>query len=157
MTGTDVITVEQVEDVLLHGNDLDVVSPDAIQDDMVRRILAAESLEQAFGTFESTPAADLEGQRIIVHGIAWMRSSFADGPKVYALIDAEVASSKERVTVSMGGRTLMASFLWAMRHHAMPFAGTFRKEQSNSNPERAFWTFAIAEAKYQPKRVSNAA
>jgi len=61
MTGTDVITVEQVEDVLLHGNDLDVVSPDAIQDDMVRRILAAESLEQAFGTFESTPPPTWRG------------------------------------------------------------------------------------------------
>ena len=138
------LSLEQVEDVLLHGGDLAVVSADAIQDEMVRRVLEAETAEQAFGGFTATPAAELEGQLLAVHGIAWMRSAFNEGPKVYALLDCIIDATGERVTVSMGGRTLMASFVWAQRNRAMPIVGTFVKERSNSNTERAFWTFRLA-------------
>lgn len=144
MASTELVSMEEVEDVLLHGGELDVVSSDAVQADMVQRILAAESVEDAFDGFKATPCSQLEGILVHVRGIAWMRSAFKEGPAVYALLDAEVAETAEHVTVSMGGRSLMASFIWAQRHKAMPLTGTFVKEQSNSNPERAFWLFKLA-------------
>ena len=143
MAGTELITLEQVEDVLLHGGDIDVVSPDAVQDDMVRRILASETLEEAFAGFETVPAAQLEGQLIAINGIAWMRSAFEEGPKVYALLNVTIDSDRSTVTVSMGGRSLMASLLWAQRNEAMPIVGTFRKERSKSNPENSYWLFIL--------------
>lgn len=143
-TSTDLITLDQVQDTLLNGTEMDVVSADAVQDDMVRRILGAETVADAFGNFKATPASELEGVAVSVRGIAWMRSSFKDGPKVYALLDAAIAASGEAVTISMGGRSLMASFLWAQRNRAMPINGTFRLERSNSDPEKSFWTFLLA-------------
>ena len=138
------ISVEQVEHVLLHGGELAVASTDAVQDDMVRRILSAESLQDAFANFKSVPAAELDGQAVEVHGVAWMRSAFNEGPQVYALLKCRVKATGEDVVVSMGGRTLMASFLYAQRQEAMPFAGAFRKLRSNANSERSYWTFVLA-------------
>lgn len=143
-TSTDLISLDEVQDTLINGTDLDVVSPDAVQDDMVRRILGAETVEDAFGNFKSINAKDLEGIKVGVYGVAWMRSAFKEGPKVYALLDATIVDTEEKVTVSMGGRSLMASFLWAQRNRAMPIVGTFRAERSNSDPEKSFWTFLLA-------------
>lgn len=144
MTSTDLVTIEQVEDVLLHGGEMDIVSPDAVQEDMVRQILDAKSVDEAFSGFNATPAAELEGVKLTVNGIAWMRSAFTEGPQVYALLNCVVDETGEAVTVSMGGRSLMASFVWAQRQEAMPLTGTFVREQSNSNPERKFWLFKLA-------------
>jgi hypothetical protein len=141
---TDLVTVQQVEDVLLHGGDLAVVDPDAIQTDMVERILKADTLAGAFSDFKSVSASEMEGVEIAIHGIAWMRSTFPDGPKVYALLDCHVVETDEQVTVSMGGRTTMAGMLWAQRNSAMPFSGVFRKEKSNQDNGNSFWTFKLA-------------
>lgn len=143
-TSTDLISPTQVAEVLLHGADLDVVSPDAVQEDMVRRILEAETAAEAFGGFSAVPAKDIEGTLIDVKGVAWMRSAFSDGPKVYALISGTLVESKTDVVVSMGGRTTMASFLWAQQNEAMPFRGSFVSARSNSDPEKTYWQFKLA-------------
>lgn len=144
MSSTELVTLAQVEETLLHGGEIDIVSPDAVQEEMVRRILESESVTDAFADFKATPMADLEGLALSVRGIAWMRSAFKEGPKVYALLDCVVKETGEEVTASMGGRTTMASFCWAQRNEAMPIDGTFVKERSNSDPEKAFWTFKLA-------------
>lgn len=139
----ELATLEQVEQALLSGVDMDIVAPEQLQDDMVKRILEAADMETAFQSFTATPAKDIEGIKITIHGIAWLQSSFDDGPPVYALLNVTVDETGEALTVSMGGRSLMASFLWAQRNKAMPFSGTFRKEQSRTNSSRAFWTFLL--------------
>lgn len=144
-TSTDmVLTATEVAETLLHGSDLDVVSPDAVQDDMVRRILESTSVKDAFAGFESVPAKDIEGQALEVRGVAWMRSAFKEGPKVYALLQCHLKESKQDVVVSMGGRTTMASFLWAQQNEAMPIKGSFVSSRSNSDPEKMYWTFKLA-------------
>lgn len=138
------VTIEQVEDALLHGGDLEIVSSEDVQADMVRRILQAGTLEDAFNNFSSVSASDLEGVPVRINGIAWMRSAFNEGPKVYALLDCVNLETGEAITVSMGGRSLMASFVWAQRNRAMPFEGEFVKERSRTNTERAYWLFKLA-------------
>lgn len=141
---TELITLDQVQDVLMNGTVLDVVTADAAQEDMVRRILEASELAEAFAEYKSTPASDIEGMLVDVTGIAWMKSKHKDGPGVYALMQVVGVESGEQMTVSMGGRSLMASFLWAQRNHEMPIRGTFRRQQSQSDPEKSFWTFLLA-------------
>lgn len=143
-TEVDCITDEQAAEVLLHGSDLDIVSTEAIQDDMVSRILSAESVEAAFAQFESVPARDIEGVLVEVSGVAWMRSAFKEGPQVYALLRCRLVEAKRDVVVSMGGRTTMASFLWAQQHEKMPLRGSFVSSRSNSDPEKTYWTFKLA-------------
>jgi hypothetical protein len=149
-TGTDLITLEQVEHTLLHGGDIDVVSDEEIQTDMVRRILAAETMEEAFAQFTTVPLDAVVQAPVEVQGIAWMKSAFDEGPKVYALLKlrllkAHTGAGKqgEVITVSMGGKTTMAAFVWAQRHAAMPFKGSFHREQSRSNAARSFIVFKL--------------
>lgn len=151
MTGTEVITVEQVEDVLLHGGELGVVSAEDVQQDIVRRILESESLEEAFRQFQSVPMRDLEGNTITIHGVAWMRSAFKEGPAAYALLDCTVEDDDTHITVSMGGRSLLAGLLYAQRHEAMPFSGVPRLVGSRSDPEKSYWQFTLAPAKVGSK------
>ena len=145
MSTTELVPLDQVEDVLINGGTLDVVNPDAVQDDIVQRILGASDLSEAFAEYKATPAADVDGILLDVTGIAWMKSSFKDGPAVYALFQCQLVESGDEVTVSMGGRSLMASFLWAQRNKAMPIRGTFRAQQSRANPDQSFWTFILAD------------
>lgn len=146
MSTTDLerITDEQAAEVLLHGGTVDVISTQDIQDDMVQRILASKSVNDAFANFESIPAKDIEGVQVEVHGVAWMRSKYKEGPGVYALLKCKLANVKDPVVVSMGGRTTMASFLWAQQHEAMPLKGSFVSSQSNTDPEKTYWSFKLA-------------
>lgn len=139
------LTLEQVEEVLLHGGALDAVSDEQMQNDMVRRILESDTLAAAFAEFKATPCKQMEGILLDIGGIAWVPSAFEEGPAVYALLKATVVESREQVTLSMGGRTLMASFVWAQRNAKMPIRGTFREQQSNTNSARKFWTFILAD------------
>lgn len=145
MATTELVPLDQVEDVLINGGTLDIVNPDAVQDDIVKRILGASDLSEAFAEYKATPADQVDGMLLDVTGIAWMRSSFDEGPAVYALFQCKLVESGDEVTVSMGGRSLMASFLWAQRNKAMPIRGTFRKQQSQANTARSFWTFILAD------------
>ena len=143
MASTELVTIEQVEDVLLHGGEFDIVSTDEIQEDMVRRILASETLEDAFASFKTTSVKDVEGIALDINGVAWCKSGFKEGAGVFALLKATIADTDEQITLSMGGRTLMASFVWAQRNEKMPMRGVFKYEQSNANGERKFLTFKL--------------
>ena len=139
----DLIAPEQVAEVLLHGGTVDIIDPEAVQADMVKRILESDSLQHVFAGFESVPARDIEGELVDVTGIAWMRSGFKDGPGVYALLRCTMVESGLPVVVSMGGRTVMASFLWAQQHEAMPFRGSFVSSRSMADPEKSYWQFKL--------------
>jgi hypothetical protein len=150
-TGTELITLEQVEDVLLHGGAFAPVSEDDVQRDMVRRILESETIGEAFDTFQSTPLDAIIEAPVAIGEVAWMKSAFEQGPAVYALLKVtllkdHVGTGKKGdvLTVSMGGATAMAAFVWAQRHAAMPFSGAFSRERSRTNPERSFIVFKLA-------------
>jgi hypothetical protein len=145
MTGTDIelLKPEQIADVLLDQSDVTVVDAIDIQVDIVRRILAAGTVEEAHAETKTTPARELEGLLVTVHGVAWAKSAYEGGAAVYALLDVTADGADEHLTVSMGGRTVMASFLWDQQHQAFPVQGTFRLEQSQTNPENKFWTFIL--------------
>ncbi len=150
-TGSELISLAQVEHTLLHGGDIDVVSDEQIQEDMVRRILSASTLEEAFASFETVPLDAIVQAPVEVQGVAWLRSAFDEGPKVYALLKLALLKNTpgagkagDVVTVSMGGRTAMAAFVWAQRNAKMPFRGSFHREQSRSNAARSFIVFKLA-------------
>ena len=149
--GTDLISLAEVEHTLIHGGDIAAVSEEDIQTDMVQRILAAQTIEEAFAQFTTVPLDDVVGYTVDVEGVAWLKSSFDEGPKVYALLKLRIAKAGHQrfkkddvVTVSMGGRTAMAAFVWAQRNAKMPFRGSFHREQSHSNAARSFIVFKLA-------------
>lgn len=140
----DLIKLDDVERAILHGEAVDVADPGAVSDDIVARILASETLEDAFQDYTATPCSEIDGMLVTIHGVAWLRSSFDEGPKVYALVQVMPEGSGRMLTVSVGGRSVLAGILWAQRHEAMPFSGTFRRRQSKSDPSRSYWTLQLA-------------
>lgn len=150
-TGTDLISLAEVEHTLLHGGDIAAISEDEIQTDMVQRILSAQTMEEAFAQFTTVPLDAVVQAPVQVQGVAWLKSSFDEGPKVYALLKlgllkdhAGAGKKGDVITVSMGGRTAMAAFVWAQRNARMPFNGSFHREQSRSNAARSFIVFKLA-------------
>lgn len=142
--GTDLIPADQVAEILLHGGDVDIIDTADIQQAIVARILQQDELRDVFAQATTTPARDLDGVKIRVQGVEFARSAFSEGPAVYALLDVTRDGSDDREVVSMGGLSLMASFLRAKQLGAFPVDGTLRERRSSSNPENTFWTFELA-------------
>lgn len=143
MANTEVVKAHQLDQMieyLFDGIELEVVSPEAIQLDMVRRIMGAETLEEAFAEFKSTPMEDMEGVVLRVNGVAWAKSAFEAGAPIFALVRCVPDGSEKEVVVSCGGATVITRLRWAELHEAMPFRVTFARETSQQNPEYKYWT-----------------
>ena len=144
MTSTELITLEQVEDVLLHGGEAEFITSEDQRADIVRRILASETLEEAFKEVESVPMKQLDGTLITIHGVKWAKSGYQEGPGVYALLDVTQDGDKHHFVSSMGGSSVMTALLWACRHDGFPIKGVPRLKPSRSNPDKSYWTFKLA-------------
>lgn len=143
---TELVALDDVERALIHMEAIDIVPPEDISADIVRRILESDTLEEAARDFTADPADSIEGAEVVVTGVAWMKSAFDEGAPVYALMRVHGPTDKRERVVSIGGRSVLAMLLWAQRHEAMPFNGTFRKRPSRSDPSRSYWTFNLAPA-----------
>lgn len=144
MSTQELIPLQDVENALLHGEDVAVVEPAQVSADIIRRVLASETLEDAFQSFDSTPAKDIDGILVTVHSVDWMRSAYEEGAPVYALMRVTEEGDAKVQVVSIGGRTVLAGLLWAQRNDQLPLHGVFRLRQSRSNPENSYWTFSLA-------------
>lgn len=143
MAHTEVIKANQLDQMLEYlfdGIELELASPEAIQLDMVRQIMAAETLEEAFSEFKSTPMEDMEGTVLHVHGVAWARSAYEAGAPIFGLVRVTADGSDKPIVVSCGGATVITRLRWAQLHNAMPFKVVFAREQSQQNPEYKYWT-----------------
>lgn len=137
----ELVSLKDVEKAILTGEGMDIIPPEQISADIVRRVLNADTIEEAFGSFDATPATEIEGLGVTVHGVTWMRSSFNEGPPVYALMRVTEDATGVQSVVSMGGQTVMAGLLWAQKHDALPITGVFRRKQSQSGDGNSYWTF----------------
>jgi predicted transcriptional regulator len=138
-TSTDIVKSDDIRNALIEMAEAQSVTSEDVQRDIVQRILDAETIDEAAQSFEALSAEDVEGRRLTVHGIAWLKSTYKEGPPVYALIDCTPANTRKRVKVSMGGRSAMAFLLWCQEHRAMPFDVVFtRSEPSGENGYR-YW------------------
>lgn len=146
-TGTEVIKYEDVAAALIDMTEVQAATSDEVQRDIVQRILASESLEQAFQSFEAVHAEDVEGIPLTIHGIAWLKSNFKDGPPIYALMDAQPENTDRRVKVSIGGRSVMAALLWSSQHKAMPFTIVLVRSDPNPNGGNRYWTAKLHNGK----------
>lgn len=141
---TELIAPGEIADILLGGGNVEVLDAADVQEDIIRRILASPDLESAFAQAETTPARELDGVMLTVHNVKWAKSAFPEGAAVYALLQVTPDGADGDEIVSMGGRSLMASFLFAQINGHYPIRGTLRERQSKTNPERSFWTFELA-------------
>lgn len=141
---SELIKYEDIKAALLTGREIDIVEPEQVSGDIVKRILESDNVEEAFGGFEATPASEIEGLVCTVHDLTWMRSTYEEGPPVYALMRVTVGDHDKPMVVSMGGRSVLAGLLWSQKNKALPVTGVFRRKGSANGSGNSYWTFQLS-------------
>jgi hypothetical protein len=118
--GTDVevygVSDEQVLEALRGGDvTLEIQDPASASLAMVERILASESAGDVLAKSDTTPAKELDGVPLEVSAVRWMGSKYRDadgegaqGPAVFALIEAKRLDTGTAVLVTCGSLMVMA-------------------------------------------------
>lgn len=113
-------SAQEILQAIVGGDDLPESNALQSQAGIVARILAADDSAGVLDMGEPTKAEDLEQVELTVSGVRWMRSTFEEGPGVYAVIDALRGDSGDSVKVTCGGVNVMTQLLRLQTMHAFP-------------------------------------
>lgn len=131
----EVANPQAVETALVDGTELPL---DETSDDVARAIvlsiLAAPDVESVFATFEAEGVKEYLDRPLEIRSVKWNRSSFEEGPPVFAVLDTVVLDSGEAKTLTCGGRSIMAALFAFGKMGAYPIAMKII-ESPNPTPE----------------------
>lgn len=86
---------------------LEPIDPQQAALDMVRRILAGDTVDEVLEGQAAIHAADVLGVTLVVTGVRWNESDLGGGPGFYALMDC-VDGDGNSFTITCGAITVMA-------------------------------------------------
>jgi hypothetical protein len=96
--------------------------------DMVIAILTAQTSEEAFAVTNVKHAEDLVGDQpgghgplMTITGARPLKSTFAEGPACFCIIDATIKASGEAIKLTCGGRSVQALVLTHVNRGWLPF------------------------------------
>jgi hypothetical protein len=114
--------------------------PQAIQDDMVRRILEAETAEDVLAPQAVEHARDLVGVPMTIHRAKVNESDYEGGPGVYAIIEAELHDDGRTTTFSCGAQKVLAQVYRLAQLRAIPVDCVLKESPKPSkNGYKALW------------------
>lgn len=87
---------------------------------IVARILQAGDPDAVLDMGQPVGADELEQVPLEVNGVRWMKSTFEEGPGVYAVIDAVRGDNNEPVKVTTGSTNVMTQLLKLQTMGALP-------------------------------------
>jgi hypothetical protein len=140
----------------LHGDELaqyisslrapEIQDSNEIEDEIVRRILAAQSPDEALGAGRLTQARDLIGVPLTIRGVRFNQSGFDTREGVYAVMDAVDHRTGEVLSVGCGARKVLAQ-LWVFQQRGWYPAELMITESANqtSNGYRVMQLERVAE------------
>lgn len=111
--------------------------PEAAGDDdrILRAILAAEDPDAVDSAWRGHGLRDLVEQRIVVHGIRWAPSDFAEGIGVFLICDVTLADGERTVTTTGSASCVMQLVKWHTMG-AFPLEVIPKEAQSKKDPGR---------------------
>lgn len=113
-------SAQEILQAIVGGEDLPESTAEQSQAGIVARILAADDATGVLDMGEPVKAEDLEQVGLTVTGVRWMRSTFDEGPGVYAVIDATRDDNQEQVKVTCGSVNVMTQLLRLQTMSAFP-------------------------------------
>jgi hypothetical protein len=113
-------SAQEVLQAIVGGESLPESTAEQSQAGIVARILAADSPEAALDMGEPVKAEELEQVVLNVSGVRWMRSTFEEGPGVYAVIDAVREDTEEAIKATCGSVNVMTQLLKLQTMAAFP-------------------------------------
>ena len=113
-------SAQEILQAIVGGEDLPEQSAQQSQAGIVARILAGESAGDVLDMGEPIKAEELESVPLQVNGVRWMRSTFEEGPGVYAVIDAIRGDTNDAIKVTCGSVNVMTQLLKLQTMGAFP-------------------------------------
>lgn len=119
-------------------------SDDAMAD-MIQGILTADSIDAALAVSETIGLEDLVGETLIVRGASLRESQIDEGYPVYAVIDAVMRDTGEKVVITTGALKVVAQLCKFQMMNAWPVTVRTISIQSQSNAKRHVLQFVVAD------------
>lgn len=113
-------SAQEILQAIVGGESLPETNAQQSQAGIVARILGAEGADKVLDMGEPTKAEELEQVPLLVNGVSWQRSTFEEGPGVYAVIDAVREDQNEPLKVTCGSVNVMTQLLKLQTMGAFP-------------------------------------
>lgn len=113
-------SAQEILQAIVGGESLPETNAQQSQAGIVARILGAEGADKVLDMGEPTKAEELEQVPLLVNGVSWQRSTFEEGPGVYAVIDAVREDRNEPLKVTCGSVNVMTQLLKLQTMGAFP-------------------------------------
>lgn len=113
-------SAQEILQAIVGGGEMPEQEAQEAQAGIVGRILGAADPEAVLDMGDPIKAAELEAVPLKVSGVRWMRSTFEEGPGVYAVIDAVRIDNDEALKVTCGGVNVMTQLLRLQTMGALP-------------------------------------
>jgi hypothetical protein len=118
-----------------------VEDAEQIGKEIVYRIMSAESEDELFTQSATLSAKDLLGVPLLIKNVRWNTSRYGDeGPKVFAIIEAERMDNGDRELITCGSRNVMAQLLRAGQMGKLPMEVPLKfQENETASGYGALW------------------
>lgn len=129
--------------VASYMNDMDATtddSPEAIQLEIARRILSADSEAALWAATTVLSAKDVQFQPLLVTGVRWIKSAHEGGAPKFAIIDAKKIAGDVPVTVSCGGLNVVLTLYKLQKFNSLPAKVVIESKPSGNDPGRVIYT-----------------
>ena len=94
--------------------------PDEVVHGIVSRILDATSLDDVLNKQAVVKLKDYVGRPLVVQSVRWGESDYEGGVPFYAIVDAVVEATGEKVVASCGGQQVLAQLYMMARNNWLP-------------------------------------
>lgn len=119
-------------------------SPEAIQVEIARRILSADSVDAVWGATRVLTARDVLNQPIVVERVRWITSAHKAGAPKFAIIEGKRLHGDEPITVSCGAMNVVLTLYKLQKFGALPATVMISAKPSGSAEGRSVLTIAPA-------------
>lgn len=112
-------------------------TPEAIQLQIARRILAANDVESVWQATKVLSARDILNTPIIIERVRWITSAHKGGAPKYAIIEGLNGFDQKPVTISCGAMNVVLTVYKLQKFSALPCKVMITSKPSGSDPGRS--------------------
>lgn len=112
------------------------MDPEAVERDIINRILQAATVDEVLGTGDVRGARSILDQVVLIHSIKLNESDYTDGTGIYMIVECSDPDFGEDFIVSTGSGVCMAQLYRLSEMNALPCKAKFvqsKKPTKNGN------------------------
>lgn len=115
-------------------------SPEAIQLEIARRILSADSIDDVWAATKVLTAKEVLNTPLDVERVRWITSAHKGGAPKFAIIEGKNVYTNAPVTVSCGALNVVLTLYKLQKYDGLPARVMLKSKPSSSDPGRSVYT-----------------